>query len=207
MPKVRFNKNTGTITTKAGTFSLDDLWRQIDQINKQSQALSKQITRNPYYPRDLGLNTDPVRFIRRELDDLERLAIRGEVSPTLSASLDRLKRLQKPSAVERAFWGAVGQTYGVTGAQARILAPKGKLTSPKAKRKRIQARDEDGETGEETKARYEPLVKWTREKIPHVDARKLVNLSQEELLQIAQQWNTTGTIPRAVTRPFAKKTR
>lgn len=189
--KIKYDALTGVIKSKEGTTSIEQLIRDIYNINQYSAQLSRGITKNPYHPRNLGLSLDITAIVEREYTDVMRLYTTGEQSPTLAASLARLKRLSAKDIgrkrQERAFYTAVGKHYGVSYATAAKLAPQGKLASPVSMRGAKTNR-----AGSATK--YKRWKDWVIS-ADHEVSDDIYEAEYEDMLYLTQEININGEVP------------
>lgn len=192
------------------TFRIAGLQNSLRKIYSKSVELTKQWHSTPKFPEFLGADKRAPIFISEDVNIINNVlaGFTDSYSPeTVYTAAARLKDIARNNAsFEREFYGTIADYYG----KPKLTV---KQTKSALKNKLFKSPRQDYANGgvRNSPERYERKVEWMLNQYRNISYSKIVNLSNAELNEIIQTYDTTelqtgkGYIPSKYTQSYARK--
>lgn len=184
------------------SFTIQGLNNSLQKIFSESSKLTDKYKSTPKFPEFLGGDTLSPSFIRDEVEIIQNI-LNGDKSYSPQQVFDAAKKIKdiarNKGEFNKAFYGEVAKYYGrpnFSVKQTQDALRNKKFKVPAADK--ISPRRSSNE-------RYESLVEWLYNEYRNISYKKIVNLSQAELMAIIDQAENEGTIPSKYTNSYYRK--
>lgn len=183
------------------TFQIQGLERSLQKIYAQAAELTEKFHSTPKFPEFLGGDTRTPIFIRKDVEIIQNVLNKyGNYSPeTVYTAARRIKDIGRNKAdFNREFYGEVAAYYGYPKFTV-------KQTRKALKEKKFKTPAQDVDLPRQSQERYERIVEWLYNEYDNISYKKIVNLSQAQLMEIVENAEIYGNVPSKYTSSYHRK--